>query len=173
MDAMKIPALETDRLRMRQWRDGDLGVYASMCEDPEIMKYLGDGRVLNRMEAWRSMAMLLGHWQLRGFGMWVVTLREDDRMIGRAGFFQPEGWPGFEIGWTFARSAWGHGYATEAAQRALAYAVDVLGKDEVISVIHPDNARSIRVAERLGERLLRHDAIGEKKVLIYGMSLSR
>jgi RimJ/RimL family protein N-acetyltransferase len=170
---MKIPTLETERLVLRAFKAEDLEAYAPMCADPEVMRYLGDGRLLTRMETWRSMAMLLGHWDLRGHGMWAVTLRGDDRLIGRAGFFEPEGWPGFEIGWTFARVAWGHGYATEAAARALAYARQVMDRREVISVIVPGNERSIRVAERIGEKFIRNDDIAGKPVLIYGMKLAR
>ena len=66
------------------------------------------------------------------------------------GCFEPEGWPGFEIAYTLARPAWGHGYAREAAAAALAYARDVLGREAIISIIRPANANSIRVARSLG-----------------------
>ena len=170
---MKIPTLETERLVLRAFRNQDLDAYAAMCADAEGMRYIGEGRVLTRSESWRSMATLLGHWELRGYGMWVVTLRGDDTMIGRAGFWEPEGWPGFEIGWSFARSAWGHGYATEAAACARDYASDVMGRRELISVIYPENAPSIRVAERIGEKFLRHQEINGKSLAIYGMKLAR
>ena len=71
-------------------------------------------------------------------------------IVGMIGFAAPEGWPGFEIAWTLARRWWGHGYATEGARTALDYAFTHLKKDRVISLIHPDNAASIRVAERIG-----------------------
>jgi len=167
-----IPALSSDRLILRAPREGDLDAYAEMSADPDVMRFLGDGHVFTREESWRSLAFLIGHWHLRGFGMWCVARRGDDRMIGRAGFFQPEGWPGFEIGWTFARPAWGHGYATEAARCALRHGRDVMRRDEVISVIHPDNAASIRVAERIGERYLRTETVNGQPRSIYGMRLT-
>ena len=82
----------------------------------------------------------------------------------------PEGWPGFEVGWTLARAAWGNGYATEGARRALEYAFDELGEEKVISVIHPENAASIRVAEKIGERFDRTQDVRGQKRLIYSVA---
>ena len=165
-----IPTLETERLILRALRESDFDEYASMMSDPEVTRYLGDGRTHGRDEAWRHFAMLVGHWQLRGFGMWAITERGRDRMIGRAGFFYPEGWPGFEIGWTLARSTWGNGYATEAARRALAYAFDELNRKQVISVVHPGNTASIRVAQKIGERFTRRQLVNGNTRLIYSVS---
>jgi RimJ/RimL family protein N-acetyltransferase len=165
---MEIPRLETARLILRMWRESDFDDYAAMCADPEVMRYLG-GKTFNRMEAWRHMAFLIGHWYLLGYGHWAVEEKSTGRLVGRIGFLNPADWPGFEIGWTLARDCWGKGYATEGAQRALDYTFNELDKGHVISLIHPDNAASIRVAERLGEKpegrteLLGHD------VLIYGI----
>ena len=165
-----IPTLETERLILRPFRADDFEAHASMAADPLVARYLGDGRTLGREEAWRSFAMLIGHWELRGYGLWALTRRGDDRMIGRVGFFFPEGWPGFEIGWTLERAAWGNGYATEGARRVLAYGFETLGEDEVISVIHPDNAPSIRVAERIGERFDRTQQVKGEERLIYSVA---
>jgi len=144
------PMLETARLRLRLFRDDDLDAYADLCADPLVMRFLSEGRTLDRVEAWRQMAMFLGHWHLRGFGVWAVEERATGSLIGRIGFFQPEGWPDFELVWTLARSRWGNGFATEGARAALAHAFTTLGRDRVVSFIHPDNRASIRVAERLG-----------------------
>ena len=171
MSQLIIPRLETERLVLRELRDGDLEEYAPMMADPEVARYLGDGRTQTRDEAWRSIAMLVGHWHLRGYGMWAVTERERDHMIGRVGFFYPEGWPGFEIGWTFGRGAWGKGYATEAARRVLAYGFEEMGRKEIISVIHPDNKASIRVAEKIGERFARKETVRGIERLIYSIAL--
>ena len=141
-----------------------------MLADPLVTRYLGEGKPLDRHEAWRAHAMIIGHWELRGYGLWALTRRGDDRMIGRVGFFNPEGWPGFEVGWTLARAAWGNGYATEGARRALEYAFDVLAEEKVISVIHPENAASIRVAEKIGERFDRTQDVRRQKRLIYSVS---
>lgn len=86
---------------------------------------------------------------------------------GRVGCWNPEGWPDLEIAWTLHRSFWGRGYATEAARAALHYAFTELGQPHVVSLIHPDNSRSIRVAERLGERLFGSAELTGKPVLVY------
>jgi RimJ/RimL family protein N-acetyltransferase len=161
--------LETPRLILRPFRGEDLDPYAALCADIEVMRYIGMGVALTRTDAWRSIAGMLGHWQLLGYGMWAVERKSDGAFLGRAGFLDPPGYPGFEIGWTFAREHWGQGYATEAARTALAYAFDVLDRDRVISLIRPGNERSMRVAEKLGERLSGEVDLLGSKALVYAI----
>ncbi|HKY21839.1 MAG TPA: GNAT family N-acetyltransferase [Vicinamibacterales bacterium] len=161
--------LETERLKLRMWCESDLDAYAEMCADPQVMRYLTQGKLFTRADAWRSIAFFMGHWQMRGYGHWAVEEKATGRMIGRIGFLNPEGWPGFEIGWTLASPTWGKGYATEGAKAALQYAFTELDRPHVISLIHPENASSIRVAERLGERLEGQTRIVDCDVLIYGI----
>jgi RimJ/RimL family protein N-acetyltransferase len=162
--------LETERLRLRPFRNEDLDTYAAICADPEVMRYLGTGVTLNRMESWRSMAGILGHWKLLGYGMFAVENKVTGELMGRAGFLDPPGWPGFEVGWVLGRAHWGHGYAFEAAVASRDYAFGSLGRDRIISLIRPDNVRSIRVAERLGEELTGEIELLGGKCLVYGMS---
>ena len=161
--------LETERLILRMFREDDFADYAKICDDPEVMRYLGEGKPYTRLEAWRHMAFLVGHWHLRGYGHWAVEEKASGRLVGRIGFLNPEGWPGFEVGWTLARECWGRGYATEGARRALDYAFTELDRDHVISLIHPDNQASIRVAERLGEKLEGKAEVFGKEVSVYGI----
>lgn len=169
-----IPTLTTHRLILRAFRDDDLDAYAEMCADADVMRYLGEGKTLSRADAWRQLAFFVGHWQLRGFGLWALEEKASGRFIGRAGPLQPEGWPGFEVGWTLARGSWGKGYATEAAREALRYAFEELDRDHVISIIRPDNLPSIRVAERLGERLEGEvESFFGSPALIYGIHRPR
>ena len=144
--------LETPRLRLRAFRNSDHAAYAAMCADPEVMKYIGTGVTLNEAEAWRSIAQALGHWQLLGYGMFAAEVKATGELAGRIGFLNPPGWPGFELGWLLGREHWGRGYAVEGAKACLDYALGPLRRDRVISLIRPGNERSIRVAERLGER---------------------
>ncbi len=164
--------LETERLTLRVFRPEDLGAYAEMCADPEVMRYINDGKTLSRGETWRDMAVILGHWQLRGYGLWAAEERATHSLIGRIGFWNPEGWPGFEVGWMLGRRYWGYGFATEGARSALRHAFSVLNVPHVISLIHPDNARSIRVAHKLGERLEGRVEIANMKLLVYGIDKS-
>ena len=164
---MKIPELETPRLRMRAFRSSDLDAFAAMSADEEVMRYIGTGAALKPPDAWRSMAFFLGHWQLLGHGMWALESKETGELIGRAGFLQPEGWPGFELGWLLSRSHWGLGYAREAAKAALRFAFETLNRDRVISLIRPANARSIKLAISLGYALVGELELLGGKVLVY------
>ena len=150
---IEIPTLTTSRLTLRAFEQRDFEEYAAIVGDPHVTKYLGDGHALSREEAWRQMAVILGHWTLLGYGLWAVENRETGALMGRIGCQQPEGWPGFEVGYTLGRAFWGRGYAREGAGAALAYARDVLGRTSIISLIRPANAASIRVAQSLGATL--------------------
>jgi RimJ/RimL family protein N-acetyltransferase len=151
-------------------RDDDLDGYAELYGDAEVARYIGgEGRALTRAEAWRNMAMVAGHWHLRGYGMWAAIEKSTGAFVGRIGVFNPEGWPGFELGWAILRRYWGQGFATEGARAALAHAIHDLDRDHVISVIHPENTRSIRVAERLGETLEGTTIIKDVEALVYGI----
>ncbi len=159
--------LESDRLVLRMLRESDLDAYAEMCGDPEVMRYLGDGQPLSRPLAWRNLAMMIGHWSLRGYGLWAVEERASGVFVGRIGFWHPEGWPGFEVGWTLRRAYWRRGYATEGAARALQYAFIELKQPHVLSLIHPENTASIRVALRLGEQRIGLTEVLGKQALVY------
>jgi RimJ/RimL family protein N-acetyltransferase len=145
-----IPSLETERLRLRPFAADDLDAWAAIVGDPETAQYIGGVR--DRVAAWESIAVYLGHWALRGYGQWAVERRSDGRFLGRCGLWFPEGWPEREVGWTLAREAWGQGYATEAGRAAIAWAFETLGLTRIASVIALPNERSRRVAERLGMR---------------------
>jgi RimJ/RimL family protein N-acetyltransferase len=145
-----IPQILTDRLLLRAFTADDLDAYAPIVADPRVTRFLGEGRALSRAEAWRQMAMILGHWTMRGFGLWAVEERATGQLLGRIGCQEPEGFPAFEIGYVLAATAWGRGFAREGAAAALQFARSALAKTEITSIIRPDNAGSIRVATSLG-----------------------
>ena len=159
--------LETKRLRLRRFHEEDWDAYAAMCADPDVMRYLGTGVTLSRDDAWRQIASILGHWQLRGYGMWALESKATGELVGRAGFLNPAGWPGFELGWTLGKAHWGKGYASEAAREALRYGFEVLKRDRVISLIRPGNAPSVRVAEAIGETLAGEVDLLGAKAMVY------
>lgn len=146
---MTIPVLHTERLVLREFRNDDLDAYSAMCGDAETMQFLGNV-ALDRDDTWRMMATFAGHWLLRGYGNWAVEEKATGACIGRLGLWYPEGWPGLEVGWMISRDRWGQGYAPEGARAAVTYAYDIVGTDQLITIIHPRNDKSIRVAEKLG-----------------------
>jgi RimJ/RimL family protein N-acetyltransferase len=158
VNAVEVPIIETERMVLRGWRNEDLDEFAALVADTTVMEFLGGTG--DREEAWRTIATYVGHWQLRGYGLWVVERKTDGAVLGRVGLWNPEGWPGMEIGWTLARHAWGHGYAKEAARAVMRWAWEVLEAPRLISVIAPGNRRSIKVAESLGMRREREHLLG-------------
>ncbi len=147
-----VPTLETERLRLRGFGPDDFETYARWCGDAETMRFIGEGKPVGRDDAWRSLAVVMGHWPLRGYGLWAAEEKASGALIGRIGLYEPEGWPGLEVGWLVDRERWGEGFAPEGAAAALHHAFTVLSVPRLISLIQPDNAPSIRVAEKLGER---------------------
>lgn len=144
------PVLETARLILRVPSAEDFDRYAELQADPEASRYIGG--VLSRPEAWRKFLQSPGAWVLQGFGMFAVIEKASGLYLGNAGPWQPEGWPGTEVGWALHRSAWGKGYAREAAIAAIDWSFDALGWSEVIHSIQPGNVRSQALAQRLGSR---------------------
>jgi RimJ/RimL family protein N-acetyltransferase len=116
------------------------------------------------------MVTMAGSWALKGFGHWVLETHEGE-LVGRAGLYHPPDWPGLEVGWTVARSHWGKGYAPEAGRAAADYAHARLGAGHLLSLMLPTNRQSIRVAEKLGEKLEGHHATRGFDLLVYGTDL--
>ncbi|MBI3675665.1 MAG: GNAT family N-acetyltransferase [Proteobacteria bacterium] len=147
---LSIPKLETQRLILRGFEARDFDGYAAMMADPDVARYIAPAP-MSRGDAWRSLASSIGHWTLRGYGVWAVERKSDGALVGRVGMINPEGWPALEIGWTLAKEYWGKGYATEAAAASMAYAFFTQPVDRLVSNIDPENVGSQSVALRLGE----------------------
>jgi len=162
------PELETPRLKLRQFCEADLDAWARITSDAEVMRYVG-GSALSRDDAWRSLGYLLGHWKIRGFGLYAAEEKATGALIGRIGLYRPEGWPGLEVGWLVERSRWGEGFASEGGAAAMDHAFERLDARRLISVIEPPNTASIRVAEKLGERFERRMQLQGKQVAVYGV----
>ncbi len=153
--APAAPILETERLRLRPFRAGDLEAQWASLTDPEVVRFLG-GVPHSREETWRKILGSPGLWALLGYGYWVVEGREDGVYLGQIGFadFKREMSPSIEnipeMGWIMARQAQGRGYATEAVLAALRWADETLGGGEIVAIISHENAPSIRIAEKAG-----------------------
>lgn len=163
--------IETERLILRPIdAERDFEAWACCMADAETMRFIG-GSVLSRPLAWRNMAAVMGHWQIRGYGFFSVERKDTGEWIGRVGPWNPEGWPEPEVGWAISREYWGQGFATEAARASVDFAFDTLGWKRVIHVILDGNDRSVAVAERVGSRFekrLPHlPGVTEEEVLVY------
>lgn len=147
---LEIPEIETARLRLTALAERHFDDYAAMLADLDSTRFIGDGQPLDRTNAWRSLAMLLGHWQLRGCGMWALERKSDGAFVGRAGLMNPDGWPDLELGWMLSSEHRHHGYATEASAAVLDFAWAALHAPRTISLIRPGNVAAEHVAQRLG-----------------------
>jgi RimJ/RimL family protein N-acetyltransferase len=167
--------IETERLLLRQPRVEDAADLAAAYSDPEVMRFIGDGGTATVAEVEAGIRQWLERWESWGMSLCSLERREDGRVLGRAGFllWDPETWqvPGdeTELGWLLAREHWGHGYATEAAFALRDWALDERGLTRLISLINPANLRSIRVAERLGERYERDVEVRGKATRLYSL----
>jgi RimJ/RimL family protein N-acetyltransferase len=163
--AISIPTIHTERILLRASEPEDLDPYADMNADLETMAHLGGP--IDKVATWRLMASLLGHWHLRGFGMWAVQDRATGEFLGRAGLYEQHGWPGIEVAGSLKRTRWGAGLAIEAGEAVLDFAATAVEAAEVISVIRPENAASIKAAQRLGLTYHRNAIVGDVEQLIY------
>jgi RimJ/RimL family protein N-acetyltransferase len=160
--------LRTPRLLLRPPQQVDFESWAALDADEVATRFIGGPS--DRNAAWQGLATAVGMWALRGASLFSVLESETGRWVGRVGPWLPEGALGTEIGWAISRSAWGLGYATEAAEAATDWAFESLGWREVIHCIDVDNVASIAVARRLGSHRLRADLEGGKPVEVYGQT---
>ncbi len=126
----------------------DFEPWVALHTDAEVARFIGG--VQPRPIVWRAFRTMIGAWLVDGFAMFSVIEKSSGDWIGRLGPWCPAEWPGDEVGWGLARSAWGKGYATEGAARATDWVFDHLGWTEVIHTIDPQNLASQGVARRLG-----------------------
>jgi RimJ/RimL family protein N-acetyltransferase len=144
------PVLETARLNLRRHNHGDVEALLAVLGDPVAMEFYPATLGRRAVEEWISHT--LEHYQRNGYGKWAMILKSSGELIGSCGCVlqEVEGRDEIEVGYNVRRDRWGHGFATEAARACTAYAFHSLGVKRVISMIRPENLRSIRVAEKNG-----------------------
>jgi RimJ/RimL family protein N-acetyltransferase len=149
-----VPTLDTERLVLRPWGNGDLETYARITSDPETMRYMWTSAAHTPPLAEADVRAMVEHWERWDFGHWVVEERETGEMVGRTGIKRHDDWEldpeNTEVGWLYDRSRWNRGYATEGALAALRFAFDELERPDVISIAHVGNAASQRVMDKAG-----------------------
>jgi RimJ/RimL family protein N-acetyltransferase len=176
-------SLETERLLLRAPVTDDAEALAPMYADPEVMRYVGDGRPLTRAETERSVKRMVQRWEADGFGLFTTVRKEDGTVIGRVGLlvwnadtWEPttraeseNGRTEVEVGYTLGRDYWGQGYATEAASAVRDYALRELGADRLIALIIHGNTASENVARKLGLRYERDVLLGRREAQLFAL----
>ena len=151
---MVVKMIETPRLILRQWLETDYSRFAEMSADPQVMEHFP--KILNRSESDAYIDKLKAIIQKQGWGFWAVELKETQQFIGFVGLHdQPTQFsfsPCVEIGWRLDQAFWGKGYASEAANAALAFAFDQLKLEKVVSFTTLDNKKSQKVMEKIKMR---------------------
>ena len=150
-----IPVIESERLILRGHRKEDYPDCAAMWAHPDVVRYIG-GRPFSGEEVWARLLRYVGHWCWMGYGFWAVEEKSSGAFAGELGFgeFKREmehsiqGIP--EIGLVLAPRTHGQGYATEAVRAVVAWGDRHFGSARTVCLIHPDNHRSVHVAEKCG-----------------------
>ena len=178
----EFPILETERLVLRAPVQEDAEALAPMYADPEVMRYLGDGRTLSRKETERSVRRMIDGWHRDGFGLFTTVRKDDETVIGRVGLilWDPETWQvksadaegpsELEVGYTIGRPFWGRGYATEASRAARDFALRELGAERLIALIIYGNDASERVARKLGFEYERDVRFGRRDAQLFALN---
>ena len=174
--------LKTERLVLRAPVPEDAEALAPMYADPEVMRYVGDGRTLTKVETELSVRRMIERWEVDGFWLFTTVRQEDEAIIGRVGILiwnsdtwepttraQPS-WPTeVEVGYTLGRDFWGLGYATESAGAVRDYALNGLGAERVIALIIHGNTASENVARKLGLEYERDIRLGRRDAQLFAL----
>lgn len=162
----------TERLELRRYRDSDFKFLVAMTADPEMMKFIGNGETRDKDGALRFLYWIYqGYKEYPGTGLLLIERKSDGQPIGHAGIVpqKVDGIEEWEIGYWIARDWWSQGYATEAAHALRDYSFGHLRKDRLISLIHPDNKASQRVAEKSGMTLEKNSLVSGKVACVYAI----
>ena len=164
--SVTVPTVETERLRLREWRMSDFGGFLALKTDAELQKYyLGGAK--SKEQAWDDFCVMTGQWVLRGVGIFSIAERHTDEAVGFTGFWYPLDQKVPELCWALFPGNMGKGYATEAAAAARQWFHEKRSYSRLVSYIHPDNIASCAVADRLGATLKGRTKLYGEDRLVY------
>lgn len=157
-----MPEFRTSRLILRRWVEQDILPMAEINADPEVMRWISDGKTLTQEETRAFVERCEALWDTHGFGLFAIERRDTSDLVGFAGLsiptFLPEVLPNIEIGWRLGRPFWGQGFATEAATAAMRFGFDACGLNAIISICQVGNTASERIMQKLHMHL-QHETI--------------
>jgi RimJ/RimL family protein N-acetyltransferase len=164
----RSPVIETARLRLRLFRPEDLDPLATMFRDPQVMRYVADGKPADREVAHKALTSVIDHWRRHGFGRWAVENKETHQFLGYGGLRSLLGTP--EVVYHFATANWGQGFATELARASLRFGFEDHQFERIVAIAKPENAASIHVMEKLGMQYEMHTSYYDIDVVQYELS---
>ncbi|MBZ5619596.1 MAG: GNAT family N-acetyltransferase [Acidobacteriia bacterium] len=174
----EVPAVETERLRLRAHRIGDFSDCAAMWADPVVTRYIG-GKPFSQEDVWSRLLRYVGHWSWMGFGYWAIEEKATGHFIGELGFadfkrdIEPslDGVP--ELGWALASRMHGRGYATEAVRAVITWGEARFGPAQTACLIHPENLASLRVAGKCGFQEFQRTMYKGQPTIMFARRLGR
>jgi RimJ/RimL family protein N-acetyltransferase len=179
VNSPSVPVLHTERLTLRGHRAEDFDDAFAMWSDPEVVRHIS-GTPSTQTQTWMRILSYAGHWALLGFGYWAIIESETGRFVGEAGFadFKRDIAPSMkavpELGYVLAPFAYGKGYATEAVRSVLAWGDAHFNNPRTVCMIAPENAASLRVAEKCGYRIFEQATfVGEPALFLERLAAQR
>ncbi|HYT87964.1 MAG TPA: GNAT family N-acetyltransferase [Gemmataceae bacterium] len=164
---MNGPALHTERLFLRPFREDDLDDLAALYADVEVMQFLGEGRPLAHVQTKERLERMLRHWQEHRFGIWALFAQASGDFVGRCGvaYLHRPGQP--ELAYTLARRYWNQGLASEAVARTVRHAFEVLGLPRVVAFARVENVASQKVMTKIGMAFQEQSQYGGLDAVMY------
>jgi ribosomal-protein-alanine N-acetyltransferase len=156
MSSEKGKEIETGRLRLRQFHAEDLDAYAAIMGDSEVGKWFPKGTGYTCEESKRSLDIIINHWDKHGFGIWAITEKQMNALIGRCGLNLITETSEVEVDFVVAPKYWRRGFATEAARAAIVYGFATLDLDRIIALAKPENIASRKVIEKIGMHFMKN-----------------
>ncbi|HKP35644.1 MAG TPA: GNAT family protein [Pyrinomonadaceae bacterium] len=160
--------IETERLLLRMFRPDDLDDLAAMFQDPDVVRYVGDGKPVDREGADRALQSIIKHWETHGFGRWAVEDKQTGEFVGFGGLRSLFGMP--EVVYHLVKAHWGKGFASELAHAALRFGFEDRGFEKIVAIAKPLNAASIHVMDKLGMKFEKNATYYDIDVVQYGIT---
>jgi RimJ/RimL family protein N-acetyltransferase len=163
-----MPSIETARLYLRMFRPDDLDNLATLSSDPDVMRFVGDGKPASLAACQEALESIIRHWRQHGFGRWALVDKETETFVGFGGLRSMMGTP--ELVYHLAKRFWGRGLATELGKASLRYGFEEHKFARIVAIAKPENLASLHVMEKLGMRYEMHTCYYNIDVVQYAIS---
>lgn len=162
--------IETARVYLRPFKPDDLDAFALIGSDPDVMRYIGDGKPQSREQTRMRLNAIFDHHNRHGFGVWAAVDKTNGEWMGFCGLQFLDNTSEIEVGYRLAKQFWGIGLASEAAKASLRYGFEELGLDRIVAVVQPGNITSRRVLAKIGLKYVKDARFYNSDVKYHAMA---
>ena len=159
--------LETDRLILRTQEESDLDAIDQMQSSPEVMKYVGEGKIISREITEKSIKFWIKYGEEKRYSSWAIVEKSTGKLIGKCGLCELKDKSDIELFYMLAKDSWGRGYATEISKAVLKYGQEELGLNRIVALVYPENKVSQKVIEKMGMHYEKEKEVNGIKLLMY------